>query len=131
MNYGLPPIIIQDKTDESINVPPFTSVYLALNVHRKPIPVHFRVVRDDFKNIQQTGGHIDDLDLELHYSFANNQPSNMNYDGKCFDKKMYFEVKSYGLEKFVRKNIHFGLYSKSGINVQIGCSFKVDYYQAG
>ena len=44
---------------------------------------------------------------------------------------MTVEIEPFGSRYFTTKCVYFGLYSRSGINVRLGCSFVQDYFKDG
>ena len=131
MGQGRPVTPIEAMVDYSLFVPKFQAKFFSLPCHGKRVPLYFTVVRDEQMNEAMVGTcrhALDALDLEVFWAYDTEHPSVKKCDGSCNSYNMNLTLSPFGLHKFAARRINFGLYSRSGMNIRLGCSFLSDYF---
>ena len=85
----------------------------------------FRMAHDDKMNEAQ---EIENSDCTVYWSTHEERPRRNNCEGSCSEYNMKIEVTKLGAREFLAEYIYFGLFSRGGNNVRLGCSFDKDLY---
>ena len=67
------------------------------------------------------------MDLKIFWDQNHNLPSPDNHEG-AFSGLGSHMIKPFGKSHFTQEFMYFGLFSQSGININIGCSTKTDNF---
>lgn len=118
---------IKPKTEHFVYAEKFKGKFLTIKCKNEPSPLTIRVLRNDRYNINLVSD-LCSIDLTMYWSFNEKFPNKEQNDGSCNTSSMNVVFKSFDEEKFTHKKINLGFYSMSGINIVLGFSFGVDFF---
>ena len=71
------------------------------------------------------------LKVELYWSRKAKMPSCNDHEGRV-TKFNRHEIKPFNCDmSFIGEKMYMGVYSETGVNLRLGCSFGKDYFGAG